>query len=111
MWFQFAISFILIITSTFEAVITYAGFTLNIFTLLAVIGIYVHRYKYPNIERPYKTWGYPIVPAIYSIVVLWISYYLITQKTTESLWGLITIAVGLIIYFLNNFFIKSKTKK
>lgn len=110
-WFQFLISFILILTSKFDEVITYAGFTLNLFTLLAVIGIFVHRYKFPNIERPYKTWGYPIVPIIFGIIVTWISIYLLIFKTTESLWGLVTMALGLIFYFVNQLLFKNKPIK
>jgi APA family basic amino acid/polyamine antiporter len=110
-WFQFLISFILILTSKFDEVITYAGFTLNLFTLLAVIGIFVHRYKFPNIERPYKTWGYPIVPIIFGIIVTWISVYLLIFKTTESLWGLVTMALGLIFYFVNQLLLKNKPIK
>lgn len=107
-WFQFLISFILILTSKFDEVITYAGFTLNLFTLLAVIGIFVHRYKFPNIERPYKTWGYPVVPILFGIIVTWISVYLLIFKTTESLWGLLTMALGLVFYFINHLLIKHK---
>ena len=105
------ISFILILTSKFDQVITYAGFTLNLFTLLAVIGIFVHRYKFPNIERPYKTWGYPVVPIIFGIIVTWISVYLLIFKTTESLWGLLTMALGLFFYFINQLLFKNKPIK
>jgi APA family basic amino acid/polyamine antiporter len=98
---QFAISFFMILTSTFESVLTYAGFTLNLFTFLTVLGVFIHRYKFKNIERPYKTWGYPYVPLIYLIVILFTLVYLVYSRPYESLMGFITLFSGIIIYFAN----------
>jgi len=97
--FQSAISIVLIITSTFEQVLIYVGFTLNIFTFLTVLGLIVHRIKYPNVERPYKTWGYPVTPLIFLSVTLWILYYGLVSRPYESLIGIATVLSGLIVYY------------
>ena len=111
LWLQFVISFILIITSSFETVMTYTGFTLNLFTFLAVMGIFVHRYKYKNIERPYKTWGYPYTPIVFLLIMLWTLSYLMFTRWQESLLGFFTIFCGSIIYYLNNFVFDKKVNK
>jgi len=107
---QFSISFFMILTSTFESVLTYAGFTLNFFTLLTVIGVFVHRLKFKNIERPYKTWGYPFIPIVYLLVIILTLSYLIYQRPYESLMGLITVLSGTLIYLLNKLYIKWKNE-
>ncbi len=99
---QSFISLIMIITGSFEAVLTYTGFTLNLFTFLAVAGIFVHRLRYKNIERPYKTFGYPIVPILFLVIMSWTLFFLLTEKTTESLLGLATVFSGLLLYFINH---------
>jgi len=100
-WLQYGISAILIITASFSQVMTYAGFTLNIFALLAVFGVIVHRYRFPNAVRPFKTWGYPVTPLLYAAIILWTLYFLMQTNTKESLFGLLTVLVGLVIYVLN----------
>jgi APA family basic amino acid/polyamine antiporter len=108
---QFALSAFLIITSTFESVLTYAGFTLNLFTFLTVLGVFVHRYKFKNAVRPYKTWGYPFVPLIYLMVIFLTLCYLIYERPFESFMGFITVLSGFIIYWLNIYFEKNKISK
>jgi basic amino acid/polyamine antiporter, APA family len=105
---QSAISLILLLTSTFEALLTYLGFVMNIFAFLTVAGVYIHRIKHKNAERPYKTWGYPVVPAIFLAFVIWNVIYLFKEKTFETLMGLSTMLIGLIIYYLIYYFSKQK---
>lgn len=105
---QSTISLVFILTGSFEQVLTYAGFTLNMFTFLTVVGLFIHRYKFKNIERPYKTWGYPVVPIIFIGLMLWTMYFLLTERTMESLFGLGTIFSGFIIYYINILLTKKK---
>ena len=91
---------ILLITSTFEAVLTYLSFTLTLSSFLTVLGVFVYRFGHPEVPRPYKTWGYPIVPIIFLAISLWILIFIFKDKTMESLAGLGTLALGLPIYFL-----------
>jgi basic amino acid/polyamine antiporter, APA family len=98
---QLFIVIILVITSSFDAIITYLGFTLTLSSLMTVIGVFVHRYKYPDLPRPYKTWGYPITPIIFSGISLWILAYVIKEEPITALWGLGTILLGLIVYFIS----------
>lgn len=98
---QFIISFILIISASFEELITYTGFILNIFTFLTVAGVYVHRIKYKDAKRPVKTWGYPVTPFIFIMFNIAIGVFLVMERPMESLIGLGTIAIGGILYFFS----------
>jgi basic amino acid/polyamine antiporter, APA family len=98
---QFILSFFMIITSTFESVLTYAGFTLSLFTFITVFGVFIHRHKFKDAERPYKTWGYPTVPIIFLVITLMTLVYLVYQRPYESLMGFITLLSGSILYLIN----------
>ncbi|MDD3860834.1 MAG: amino acid permease [Bacteroidales bacterium] len=97
---QSSISLILLFTSTFEALLTYLGFVMNIFAFLTILGVFVHRRRFPKMERPYKTMGYPVVPIIFMLFVIWNVIYLFREKTTETLIGLGTLLVALGFYYL-----------
>jgi len=105
MLLQLAIVIVLVITSSFEAVITYLGFTLTLSSFMTVLGVFIHRFKYPEVNRPYKTWGYPITPLLFLAISLWILIFIFRDKPIESLAGLGTIALGLPVYL---FAVKNK---
>jgi len=97
---QLAIVIILIITASFEAVITYLGFTLTLCSFITVFGIFIYRFRCPDAPRPYQTWGYPITPIIFLGISLWMLIFVFQDKPLESLAGLGTIALGLPFYFI-----------
>lgn len=96
---QSIITIILILTSSFENVLTYVGFTLSLFTFLTVLGLFVLRIRKPDLARPYRTWGYPVTPIIFLGLTLWTMIFVFRDKPVESLYGLATVASGLIVYF------------
>ena len=109
-WVQTGMTAVLILSSTFEKVLVYAGFIMNLFTLLAVIGLFVLRINHPNIQGKYKVTGFPITPLIFILLSVWTLTYLLLDRTVESILGLITVLAGLIIYYINKAFFK-KTQK
>ncbi len=101
---QCIITLIFIATSTFEQVITYLGFTLNLFTFFTVLGIFILRRR--NISKTetinfYKAWGYPFTSILFLVFGLWLMVYGIIYKPSESLLGLATLLIGAIIYLIN----------
>ena len=108
---QLVISAGLAVTMTFETVASYTIFTLILSSCVTVAGVFVSRYKDPDLERPYKTWGYPVTPAIFIVISLWMLTYIAMSKPLEALGGIATIGVGLIIYFLTNQKGDSKTSE
>jgi len=106
--FQMVITLLFIYTSSFEQVLIYASFMLTLFTSLTVFGVFILRAKKPKLARPYKTWGYPVTPAIYVILSVWIMAYVFQDKTEESLIGIAIAFVGLIFYLIDAFLKKVK---
>jgi APA family basic amino acid/polyamine antiporter len=96
---QVAISLLFILKPDFQAVLVYAGFVLNLFTFLTVLGVFVLRWRQPQLPRPYRAWGYPFTPLIFLALSAWTLVFIIKDKQTESLYGLATVVGGLLVYF------------
>jgi APA family basic amino acid/polyamine antiporter len=103
---QSLLSVVYVLTSTFDQVITFIGFTLNLFTMMTVVGVIVFRIRQPKVERPYRTFGYPVTPILFMIINLWILVYGLIYKPEESLAGLACTLAGLIVYFIGSRFTK-----
>ena len=71
-----------------------------IFYILTILGIFVLRWKRPDAERPYKAFGYPIVPALYIICASLILGVLFIYQTATTWPGLIIVLTGVPVYFL-----------
>jgi APA family basic amino acid/polyamine antiporter len=97
---QSAVAIFLTLTSTFNAVLTYVGFTLALFSSLAVLGVILLRIKEPHRARPFKTWGYPVTPAVFLLLYGWMLCYLFIDRPRPSAWGLLTVVSGLLFYKL-----------
>ena len=120
-WVQYFISVLLIITNSFELVTKYTGITLSFFALMTVIGVFVHRHRYPNVKRPYKTWGYPFTPIIFIILIVWSIVYLVREDFIQtfieskqsamwmSLMSFLTLLTGALIYQANRWIVYRKT--
>jgi len=95
---QAAIAIIMIVTSSFDMLLIYIGFTLSLFAMLTVIGLLRIRSKQPSAEGLYKTFGYPFTPLFFVIGNSWIMFFSIKSRPVPSLLGLLTIGAGLLIY-------------
>jgi basic amino acid/polyamine antiporter, APA family len=100
--FQSVIALTLILTSSFQSLITYVGFTLSLCTFMTVAGVFVLRTRFRTLETKYKTWGYPFTPLIFLAATGWVMYFIFENKPTESLYGLGTVLSGLLVYFLGH---------
>ncbi len=95
--FQSAIALVLTITGTFDQILTYMGFSLSIFPLLAVSGVIKLRIKG---ENTFKIPGFPIPQIIYlttGIIILFLAYL---QRPFESSMGILTVLTGIPAYYL-----------
>jgi len=100
---QFAIVIVMLLSATFQTAVNYVQFSLTLCSTLTVFGVFVLRWRRPDLPRPYRTWGYPITPLIFLAISCWMLEHLLADSSTRapSLWGLATMAVGLIVYFLS----------
>jgi APA family basic amino acid/polyamine antiporter len=90
---------LLLLTRSFESVVQYTQFSLLLCSLLAVLGVIVLRTARPQLARPYRVWAYPLPPIIFSAITVWMMFYLLRSKPIESLAGLATALIGVLLYF------------
>jgi APA family basic amino acid/polyamine antiporter len=90
---------LLLLTRSFEEVVRYTQFSLLLCSLLAVLGVIVLRLTRPELARPYRVWLYPLPPVLFSLITVWMMFYLLRSHTVESLAGLGTALLGLFLYF------------
>lgn len=101
-YIQSSIAMLFIWSSTFESVLVFAGFVLALNSFATVTGIFVLRWKQPDLPRPYKTFLYPLPPLIYLTLTGWTLYFVLTTRPVEGLVGLGIIVSGLVVYFFSS---------
>ncbi|SHF17068.1 amino acid/polyamine/organocation transporter, APC superfamily [Fodinibius roseus] len=99
--FQGVVTLFFLYTSSFEQVMIYATFLLIGMSSLTVAGVYVLRWQRPHMDRPYKTWGYPVTPALFLLANTFIMVYVVVERPLESLVGLAIMVVGILLYMAN----------
>ncbi len=90
---------ILALSGSFDTLTDYVIFGSWIFYALATSTVFVFRIKYPNAERPYKAFGYPIVPVLFLLVAGWLLANTMINSPTQSFAGIFLILLGLPIYY------------
>jgi APA family basic amino acid/polyamine antiporter len=91
---------LMILSGTFEQLLIYIGFALGIFPWMAVAGLFLLRWREPSRERPYRVWGYPLVPALYLLVGAFLLIAVLVTRPGPSLMALLTVAAGIPAYRL-----------
>ena len=90
---------LLTLSGTYEQLFTYVTFAAIVFYIVAVASVFTLRKKFPDLPRPYKTWGYPVLPGIFIAVLVVLLINTLVNKPAESLAGLGIVALGLPSYF------------
>ncbi len=98
---------VLVMSGTFDTITDYVIFAAWLFYALGAFGVFVLRKKMPDTPRPYKVWGYPVIPAIFVIFSFLFLLNTVISNTSEAAMGLLLILLGLPIYF----YWKFKSKK
>jgi len=75
-------------------------FSVLIFYILTIAGVFVLRRKRPDAERPYRAFGYPVVPVLYIVAAAVILVILLFYKTSTTWPGLVIVLTGIPVYFL-----------
>jgi len=84
----------------YSDLLDYVVFAVLIFYVLTILGLFVLRRKRPDAERPYRAFGYPILPALYVIGATTIMLVLLAYKTQTTWPGLLIVLTGVPVYFL-----------
>ncbi len=91
---------LLTLTGTYSQLLDYVVFAVVLFYILTIVGIFRLRRTRPEAPRPYRAWGYPLLPALYIAFALFVEWALLTHKTQYSVRGLCIVALGIPVYFL-----------
>lgn len=100
LWFQCIWASVLCLSGKYGDLLTYATFASLLFYILTIAGIFILRKKEPNAERPYKAFGYPVIPALYIIVTTAICVDLLVYDTLNTGLGLLIVFLGIPVYYL-----------
>ena len=96
---QLVLSIVLLLfAGSFRQLFSMTIFAEWLFYMIAASTVFVLRRKEPDAPRPYRTWGYPVVPAVFVIVAAVLLYYTFTANLRNSIWGCVLILAGLPIF-------------
>jgi APA family basic amino acid/polyamine antiporter len=84
----------------YGSLLDYVVFAVLIFYVLTIIGLFILRRKRPDVARPYRAFGYPIVPALYIVAATIILLVLMLYRTQTSWPGLVIVLTGIPVYFI-----------
>ncbi len=90
---------LLAISGSFDTLTDYVIFGSWIFYALVTASVFVFRKKFPDAERPYKAFGYPVVPILFLLVAGWLLINTMITNPFQSFAGIILIALGLPVYY------------
>ncbi len=100
LWAQCIWASALCLTGKYGDLLDYVMIIVIIFYILTIYGIFILRRKMPNAERPYKAFGYPVLPFIYIIAATAICVSLLITKTSTCGWGVVIMLVGIPVYYV-----------
>ena len=90
---------ILCLSGTYSQLLDYVVFAVLVFYILTIVGIFVLRRTRPDAPRPYKAFGYPVLPLIYIVMAIFIDIVLLRYKPQFTWPGLIIVLLGIPVYF------------
>ena len=100
LWIQCLWTCLLVLSGAYYELLTYVVFVVLIFYVLTLLGIFRLRKKRPDLPRPYKAWGYPLLPILYCIIALLICGALFIYQSSQTWPGAIIVLLGIPLYYL-----------
>jgi APA family basic amino acid/polyamine antiporter len=91
---------VLCISGSYGQLLEYIIFAVLVFYVLTIIGLFVLRRTHPDANRPYRAIGYPVLPAIYIVMALFIDVVLLRYKPQYTWPGLIIVLLGIPVYYI-----------
>jgi APA family basic amino acid/polyamine antiporter len=99
LWAQAGVAIaILLVLQSFPRVLDYTTFAIVVATIADTTALYALRRRRPDLPRPYRAWGYPVVPALYLVANAGIALAMLRERPVECLTGLAVVATGVPFY-------------
>lgn len=99
LWLQCIWACLLCLSGSYNQLLDYVIFAVMLFYIITIVGVFVLRVKRPDLPRPYKAFGYPILPAMYILLASAICIILLIYKPVYTWPGLIIVALGIPVYY------------
>ena len=99
-WSQTALTLVFILTSSFERILVFSGMLLALNSFAAVLGLFVLRWRQPDLPRPYRVFAYPLTPLVYLALTGFTLVYVGMNRPVEALFALGVVLSGLAFYAL-----------
>jgi APA family basic amino acid/polyamine antiporter len=100
LWLQWGWTCLLCLSGSYGQLLDYVIFAVLIFYILTIVGLFVLRRTRPDLPRPYKAFGYPVLPALYIAMASWVSVVLLRYKPQYTWPGLILVLLGVPVYLV-----------
>ncbi len=110
LWMQCLWTSVLCLSGKYGQLLDYIVFVVLIFYILTIGGIFILRRRRPDLPRPYKAFGYPVVPVLYMMVAAFICIILLKVKPDTTLPGLFIVMLGIPVYFVVKASLGKRTK-
>lgn len=102
LWIQAIWSSGLCLSGSYGSLLDYCTFASLIFYIITISTLFYFRIKEPLAERPYKAFGYPVIPALYILITLTICIVLLIYKPQNTAWGLLIMCIGIPVFYIFN---------
>ena len=100
LWLQWAWTCLLCLSGSYGQLLDYVIFAVLVFYVLTILGLFVLRRTQPDAPRPYRAFGYPVLPALYIAMAVWICGVLLRYKPQYTWPGLILVLIGVPVYWM-----------
>ncbi len=100
LWVQCGWTCVLCLSGSYGQLLDYVVFAVLVFYVLTIVGLFVLRRTRPDAVRPYRAFGYPVLPAVYIVMAVWICGVLLRYKPQYTWPGLILVVLGVPVYWL-----------
>jgi APA family basic amino acid/polyamine antiporter len=100
LWIQCVWTCLLCLSGTYGQLLNYVVFVALIFYVLTLVGIIILRKKHPQLERPYKAVGYPVLIIVYSLIAITICVGLFVYQPKQTWPGLVIVLLGIPLYYI-----------
>jgi APA family basic amino acid/polyamine antiporter len=100
LWIQCLVACLLCLSGKYGDLLDMISFVAVLFYALTIAGIFILRKKDPTRERPYKAFGYPVLPLLYIVLALVFCFFLVHMKPLYAGMGLVIVLAGIPIYFI-----------
>jgi basic amino acid/polyamine antiporter, APA family len=109
LWVQWAWTCLLCLSGSYGQLLDYVIFAVLVFYVMTIAGLFVLRRTRPDAVRPYKAFGYPVLPALYIVMAVWICAVLLRYKPQYTWPGLVLVLLGIPVYLVWTRMLRSRS--